>query len=47
MNNDNIKANSTFNIALADYGIKIPSLVKDKIAKTIKITVDAKLDALK
>ena len=47
VNNDNIKANSTFNIALADYGIKIPSLVKDKIAKTIKITVDAKLDALK
>ncbi len=47
VNNDNIKANSTFNIALADYGIKIPSLVKDKIAKTIKITVDAKLDPLK
>ena len=47
VNNDNIKANSTFNIALADYGIKIPKLVNDKIAKTIKITVDAKLDPLK
>ena len=47
VNNDNIKANSTFHIALADYGIKIPKLVNDKIAKTIKITVDAKLDPLK
>ena len=38
---------STFNIAVADYGIKIPSLVKDKIAKSVKITVDAKMDPLK
>ena len=44
---DNLKAGSTFNIALADYGIKIPKLVNDKIAKTIKIIVDAKLDPLK
>ena len=47
VNNDNIKANSTFTIALADYGIKIPKLMNDKIAKTIKISVDAKLDPLK
>jgi polyisoprenoid-binding protein YceI len=47
VDNDNVKANSVFNIALADYGIKIPKLVSDKIAKTIKITVDAKLDPLK
>lgn len=47
VDNDNIKANSVFNIALADYGIKISKLVSDKIAKTIKITVDAKLDPLK
>lgn len=47
VDNDNIKANSVFNIALADYGIKIPKLVNDKIAKTIKVTVDAKLDPLK
>lgn len=38
---------ATFNVAVADYGIKIPSLVKDKIAKTVKVTVDAKLDPLK
>ena len=47
VDNDNLKANSVFIIALADYGIKIPKLVSDKIAKTIKITVDAKLDPLK
>ena len=44
---DGLKANSTFNIAMADYGIKIPKLVRDKIAKTVKVTVDVKLDPLK
>ena len=44
---DGLKANSTFNIAMADYGIKISKLVRDKIAKTVKVTVDAKLDPLK
>lgn len=47
VDNDGLKANSTFNIAIADYGISISKLVSDKIAKTIKITVDAKLDPLK
>lgn len=47
VDNDNIKANSTFNIALADYGIIIPKLVRDKIAKTVKVSVDAKLDPLR
>lgn len=47
VDNDNLKANSTFNIALADYGIKIPKLVRDKIAKTVKVTIDAKLDPLR
>ena len=42
----NLQASSTFNIQLADYGITIPSLVSDKIAKTVKITVDAKLNSL-
>lgn len=31
----------TFNIALADYNIKIPSIAEGKIAKTIAITVNA------
>jgi polyisoprenoid-binding protein YceI len=47
VDNDGLKANSVFNIAVADYGIKIPKLVRDKIAKNVKITVDAKLDPLK
>lgn len=44
---DGLKTASTFNIAVADYGIVIPKLVRDKIAKNVKITVDAKLDPLK
>lgn len=44
---DGIKAAATFNIQVADYNIKIPALVKDKIAKSVKITVDTKLDPLK
>jgi polyisoprenoid-binding protein YceI len=32
-------ANTTFNISLTDYKIGIPSLVKDKISETVKITV--------
>jgi hypothetical protein len=47
VDNDGLKANSSFNITLAYYGIKISKLVGDKIAKTIKITVDTKLDPLK
>ena len=47
IDNNGVKANSTFNIAVADYGIVISRLVRDKIAKTIKITVDANLDPLK
>lgn len=44
---DNIKAASVFNVSLSDYNISIPALVKDKVAKTIKITVDCKLEPLK
>ncbi|MCU7547989.1 YceI family protein [Chitinophagaceae bacterium LB-8] len=43
---DGVKAAATFNVQVADYNIKIPSLVKDKVAKTVKITVDTKLDPL-
>ena len=42
-----ISATSSFNIIVVDYGIKIPSLVKDKIAKVVKLTIDASLDPLK
>jgi polyisoprenoid-binding protein YceI len=35
-----ISASSTFMVLLSDYNIAIPSVVKDKIAKDIKITVN-------
>jgi polyisoprenoid-binding protein YceI len=47
VNDDNIKAESSFTILLSDYGIKRPAVVKDKISNTIKITVDSKLEPLK
>ncbi len=44
---EGVRAESTFNIQLSDYDIKIPAVVKDKISNTIKISVDAQLDPLK
>lgn len=41
INKGNVKALSKFTIAVADYGIKIPSLVKDKVAKNVEISVTA------
>jgi len=35
---------STFNVDPADYQIKIPDAVKDKIAKSIKVSVDCTLN---
>lgn len=42
-----IQVQSVFSEQLADYGITIPQLVADKVAKTAKITVDCLLDPLK
>jgi len=42
-----LEGKSTFNIQLSDYKISIPSVVKDKISNSIKITVDTKLEPLK
>lgn len=36
-----VNGTSTFKVLLADYKIEIPSLVKDKISKEIRIVVDA------
>lgn len=47
VNSDHLKAESTFNLLLSDYEVKIPNIVKDKISNNIKISVDAKLDPLK
>lgn len=35
-----VAAKSEFKLVLADYGITVPSLVKDKVASEAKITVD-------
>ncbi len=37
-----VAANTDFTVAAADYNIAIPSAVKDKIAKTIKVSVKLK-----
>jgi hypothetical protein len=41
-----VKAASNFNVQVADYGIQIPALVKDKIAKTVTISIDTHLEPL-
>ena len=38
-----IKVNAGFSLLLADYGISIPSLVSDKVAKEPKVLIDATL----
>ncbi|HSI90317.1 MAG TPA: YceI family protein [Adhaeribacter sp.] len=42
-----VKASSVFNVAPEDYEIEIPKLVRDKIARQIKVTVDMDYQALK
>lgn len=42
-----ILADAVFGVALADYKIEIPKLVKDNIAKIVTIEVDCTLDPLK
>ncbi len=42
-----IKLNAGFSVLLADYSISIPSLVSDKVAKEVKILIDATLAPMK
>lgn len=42
-----LEASATFIILLSDYKIAIPSVVKDKVSNTIRITVESKLEPLK
>jgi polyisoprenoid-binding protein YceI len=37
----NLKVTASFTVTPSDFKVEIPSLVKDKIAKEIKVTVDA------
>jgi polyisoprenoid-binding protein YceI len=41
-----ISGKSEFNILLSDYGISIPTVVKENISNETKITVEVKLDHL-
>lgn len=42
-----VAAASTFEVAVADYGIVIPAVVRDNIAKTVKIDVSLTYQELK
>jgi YceI-like domain len=41
-----IKANSVFNITIADYNIEIPKLVRKQIAENVEVTVDLVLEEM-
>lgn len=47
VNGGKIDASTTFNVLISDYNIKIPSIVKDKVSNSIRITVDCDLEPLK
>ena len=42
-----IEMNSSLNLLLSDYNIRIPAVVRDKISNSIKVTIDCKLEPLK
>lgn len=44
---DKITASANFSAVLADYGIAIPGVVSDKVAKTAAIDIDCSLEPLK
>lgn len=44
--NGAISGNTVFDIAVADYGIEIPKLVRENIAKEVSISVDVDLEKL-
>ena len=41
-----VNVTNTFRVKLADYGIEIPSVVKDKIAKDVEIIINSDLKAM-
>ena len=46
VSSSHLETNSSFSIVLSDFNIRIPSVVKDKVSRNIKINVDCKLDPL-
>lgn len=47
VDNGKVRANSVFSVSPEDYKIEIPKLVREKIAKQIKVTVNMDYQALK
>ena len=47
INGDQVLGTSSFIVALADYNIVIPGVVKEKLAKTVKINVTCNYSLLK
>jgi hypothetical protein len=45
--NDNIEVEANFNVPISDYNISIPTLVKDKVANSVKVSVQARLEPYK
>ena len=44
-NGDGLKGTASFELDIADFGIKIPKVVRDNIADTVLITVEAPYEA--
>lgn len=44
--NGSVSAESSFSVAVADYGIEIPSVVRENIAKIVDISLKADLEPL-
>ena len=44
--NEMIIGTAEFSVMIADFNIQVPGIVRDKIAKTVKVVVDAQLKPL-
>jgi hypothetical protein len=44
--NGKIRTNSSFDLMIADFNISVPKVVRDNIAKTVRVTVNADLQSL-
>jgi polyisoprenoid-binding protein YceI len=47
MKNGGVSTSAAFEIAIADYNIQIPKVVRDNISKTVKVTVRTDLQLMK
>jgi len=46
VNGGKISAKGNFDVAIADYGIEVPKVVRDNIAKQVKVSISADLQKL-